>query len=174
MNYKKCPNCELNYIKEDEELCDVCRKQLDPNADEKNFMKNVKRNDVIKRGDVFPLSQHHQLINYLTGSDHEKWYKATYRLTDNCYIWIVVPDGKVRNGWKDVMLKDGRIKENYVGKDEIPANFSLTFQYEYRAVFEKTGDSFIFMGGYKLDIPNTTIYERYYIKVSDTTTLYDF
>ena len=67
MNYKKCPNCELNYIKEDEELCDVCRKQLDPNADEKNFMKNVKRNDVIKRGDVFPLSQHHQLINAIYG-----------------------------------------------------------------------------------------------------------
>ena len=26
--YKLCPRCELNYIKEDEELCDVCKAQL--------------------------------------------------------------------------------------------------------------------------------------------------
>ena len=26
--YKKCPRCELNYIKADEELCDVCKAEL--------------------------------------------------------------------------------------------------------------------------------------------------
>lgn len=26
--YKKCPRCELNYIKEDEDLCEVCKKEL--------------------------------------------------------------------------------------------------------------------------------------------------
>ena len=27
-NYKKCPRCDLNYIPEDEELCEVCKAEL--------------------------------------------------------------------------------------------------------------------------------------------------
>ena len=30
MKYKKCPQCELNYIKEDEELCVICKKKNNP------------------------------------------------------------------------------------------------------------------------------------------------
>ena len=26
--YKKCPRCELNYIPQDEEMCDVCKSEL--------------------------------------------------------------------------------------------------------------------------------------------------
>ena len=175
MKYKKCPRCQLNYIREDESLCNPCKNQLDPNAEENNFIKNIKRNEVIKTGDIFPLSKQHQLINYLTGKNLKKLRKATYPLTNSCYIWFVALDGKERDGWKDIMLQDGRIKEKYVGvPSTIPSNLGLTFEYEYRAVFEKTGDSFIFRGIYKIDLKNTTIYERYYIKVSETTTLHDF
>ena len=28
MAYKKCPRCELNWIKDDEDLCDVCKAEL--------------------------------------------------------------------------------------------------------------------------------------------------
>ena len=31
--YKLCPRCELNYIPEDEELCDVCKAQLNNSED---------------------------------------------------------------------------------------------------------------------------------------------
>ena len=55
-----------------------------------------------------------------------------------------------------------------------PSNLGKTFEYAYKAVFEKNGDSFTFIGVYKLDIKNTSLFERYYIKVSDTTTLKDF
>lgn len=35
MGYKKCPRCELNYIKDDQKLCDVCaRKYKDLEEDE--------------------------------------------------------------------------------------------------------------------------------------------
>jgi len=127
MKYKKCPKCELNYIKEDEELCDVCKKQIDPNAEEDNFMKNVKRNEIIKTGDIFPLSKNYKLINYLTGNNIENWFQATYKLTNTYYMWIIALDGKERAGWKDVLLKDGRIKENFVGdKTNPPSNLGKT------------------------------------------------
>ena len=31
--FKKCPRCELNWIKEDEEFCEVCRAQLNNEVD---------------------------------------------------------------------------------------------------------------------------------------------
>ena len=44
MKYKKCPQCELNYIKEDEDVCEICKKKIKPDTEEDNFMKNTKRN----------------------------------------------------------------------------------------------------------------------------------
>lgn len=175
MKYKKCPQCELNYIKEDEDVCEICKKKINPDTEEDNFMKNAKRNEIIKIGDTFPLSKNYKLINYLIGTNLQKWVQATYKLTNTYYMWITALDGIERAGWKDVLLKDGRIKENFVGdKANPPANFGKTFDYTYKAVFEKNGDSFTFIGVYKLDIKNTSLFERYYIKVSDTTTLKDF
>lgn len=31
--YKKCPRCELNYIPQDEEMCDVCKSELGMKTD---------------------------------------------------------------------------------------------------------------------------------------------
>lgn len=175
MKYKKCPQCELNYIKEDEDVCEICKKKINPDTEEDNFMKNTKRNEIIKIGDTFPLSRNYQLINYLTGSNLQKWYQATYKLTNSYYMWIIALDGVERIGWKNVLLNDGRIKENFVGdKANPPSNLGKTFEYAYKAVFEKTGDSFIFKGVYKLDLENISLFERCYTKVSDTTTLKDF
>ena len=28
MALRKCPKCELNYIREDEELCEVCKREM--------------------------------------------------------------------------------------------------------------------------------------------------
>ncbi len=171
---KKCPKCEANYISDDEDICAVCKSDNKNNI-EFNFIKNTKRNDIIKIGDIFPLSKNSQLINYLTGKNIDNWPQATYKLTDTYYMWIIALDGVVRSGWKDVLLKDGRIKENYIGDiSNLPSNFSKTFSYKYKAVFEKNDDNFIFKGVYKLDIDNTTLFERYYVKVADESTLCDF
>lgn len=96
MKYKKCPQCELNYIKEDEDVCEICKKKTNPDTEEDNFMKNTKRNEIIKIGDTFPLSRNYQLINYLTGSNLQKWYQATYKLTNSYYMWIIALDGVER------------------------------------------------------------------------------
>ena len=37
---KKCPKCELNYIKDDEEICSICKEQIFPSSsksDSKTF-----------------------------------------------------------------------------------------------------------------------------------------
>ncbi len=90
-------------------------------------------------------------------------------------MWIISLDGVERYGWKDVLLNDGRIKENFVGdRANPPSNLRKTFDYSYKAVFEKFEDYFIFKGVYKLDVKNSSLFERFYLKVSDQTTLFDF
>ena len=37
MKYKKCPKCELNYILENEDLCPVCKKTLQPALPEEDM-----------------------------------------------------------------------------------------------------------------------------------------
>ena len=174
MGYKLCPKCELNYIKDEEDLCDVCKEQSGIKV-ENSFIKNNKRNSVIKSGEGFPFCRNYELINYLTGSNLKNWYKATYTLTSTYYMWIISLDGVERYGWKDVLLNDGRIKENFVGdRANTPSNLRKTFDYSYKAVFEKFEDYFIFKGVYKLDVKNSSLFERFYLKVSDETTLFDF
>ena len=34
MGYRKCPKCELNYIKDDQKLCDVCSRKYKPSEEE--------------------------------------------------------------------------------------------------------------------------------------------
>ncbi len=172
MGYKKCPRCGLNYIKDDQDYCDVCQKEMNYKLENKI---SLKRNLVIKTGDIFPFSRNYELINFLTGRNLKNYYKTTYKITDTCYLWLIALDGQIRGDWKDIFLYDGRIKENFVGdKSNPPSNIDLTFQYIYKAVFQKYNDSFIFKGIYKLDKENISLFERYYIKVSDTTTLNDF
>ena len=172
MQYRKCPKCDINYIREDEELCKACRGELDQKA---SRVKDLKRSEVIHAGDTFPFSKNSELITFLTGKQVGSCRRATYKLTDTCYMWMIALDGKARKGWKDCLLKDGRIKETYVGdKNDLPSNFSLTFDVANKAVFEKGTDEFVFRGIYKLSAGTNSIYERVYEKIADEATLKDF
>ena len=44
MKYKKCPICELNYITEDLNMCDVCKQKSKPAAPEKPDIKHKGNN----------------------------------------------------------------------------------------------------------------------------------
>ena len=40
MKYKKCPQCELNYIKEDEDLCSLCKSKHNHSTGTRDVNKN--------------------------------------------------------------------------------------------------------------------------------------
>ena len=37
MGYRKCPKCELNYIKDDQKLCDICSRKYKDSDDEESL-----------------------------------------------------------------------------------------------------------------------------------------
>jgi hypothetical protein len=41
MGLRKCPRCELNYIKDDEKYCNVCRREMKGEADDSEDMQNI-------------------------------------------------------------------------------------------------------------------------------------
>ena len=41
MGLHKCPRCELNYIRDDEKYCNVCRRQMKGEADDSEDMQNI-------------------------------------------------------------------------------------------------------------------------------------
>lgn len=38
MGYKKCPRCELNYIRDDQQLCDVCSRKRKASDDDNEVL----------------------------------------------------------------------------------------------------------------------------------------
>ncbi len=41
MGLHKCPRCELNYIRDDEKYCNVCRRQMKGESDDAEEMQNL-------------------------------------------------------------------------------------------------------------------------------------
>ncbi|HWR23094.1 MAG TPA: hypothetical protein VN366_06385 [Feifaniaceae bacterium] len=41
MGLHKCPRCELNYIRDDEKYCAVCRRQMKGESDENEDLQNI-------------------------------------------------------------------------------------------------------------------------------------
>ncbi|HOF93942.1 MAG TPA: hypothetical protein PKX46_04905 [Clostridia bacterium] len=41
MGLRKCPRCELNYIREDEKFCNVCRREITGETDEAEETQNL-------------------------------------------------------------------------------------------------------------------------------------
>lgn len=41
MGLRKCPRCELNYIRDDEKVCSVCRRQMKGETDDNEDMQNI-------------------------------------------------------------------------------------------------------------------------------------
>ena len=56
MKYKKCPQCELNYIKVDEDLCSLCKSQHNHNNGTRDVNKNQVEEVLLPLLRTFPQS----------------------------------------------------------------------------------------------------------------------
>ena len=123
----------------------------------------------LKNGDVFH-GTHADLLNELglrtkQGLPFKNWYKGTYELDENTFIWIICIDGKERSGWSNVYQGNKIIEKN-------PNNNTLTISltHKYRIVFDKvagySGNKFVCKGLYKL-CPESNNQMRILEKIAD-------
>lgn len=131
--------------------------------------------DKIRINYVFEDYRNYKLLNYLLGLNYTGYQRASYATKENAMIWMVSLKNEVHNGWKNYMVGDDVIIEEYVDyQSGVPSNFKV--EQEYRFTFEKQKDEnrFIFRGVFKYDAQNSEYYRRRYIKVADETNLFDF
>ncbi len=128
----------------------------------------------IKNGDVFH-GTHADLLNALglrtqQGLPFKNFFKGTYELDENTYIWIICIDGQERDGFINIYQgRDGIIEQNVQDKTH-----TIGLTHKYRIVFDKvkgfSGNRFICKGLYKLS-PESTNQKRILKKVADSINL---
>ena len=125
----------------------------------------------LTNGDIF-YGTHADLLNTIgirskNGEKFKQYYKGTYALDDNTYIWIISIDRKQRSGWSNSWCgPDTIIESNF---EDYEHTIGLT--HKYRVVFDKEyagrGNKFIFRGCFMLQ-PESTNQRRVVKKISDT------
>lgn len=110
-------------------------------------------------GDVF-FGTHADLLNEIgirtqKGERFKQYYKGTYELDDNTYIWIISIDGKQHSGWVNRWSDVDTIIEYNLENDEHPIGLT----HKCRIVFDKErtsqGNKFIFRGYFILQSEST-------------------
>ena len=121
-------------------------------------------------GDVI-YGTHADLLNSIgirtkSGAKFEQYYKGTYELNSDTYIWIISIDGKERSGWINVWNGPEEIIE--YNPEEYHHPIGLT--HKYRIVFdkerEKHGNKFVFKGVFMLQ-PESSNKKRVLRKIDD-------
>lgn len=130
---------------------------------------------MIKTGDVIYAKTHATLLNNLLNTNYKQWYKCTYDLDDDTFIWMVYLDGTNNEGHTNKFESDDIIIEEF-DKDMIKdKRFEHGLEKPYRLVFEKivtsNGRKYEFHGLYKLIDTSSNKYKRILKKVNAE---YDF
>ena len=124
---------------------------------------------IVQRGEEFHVQTNAALLNLLLGTNYKAWMKCWIYLTkDPDYQLVMLPEGKVINGWTNTFEEpSGIFREDFVGtRDEkLPSHEGLPTT--YRAIFMKSGDGenryYVFRGVYELSresVPNHRISKR--------------
>lgn len=115
----------------------------------------------LKIGDFF-YGTHAELLNAIglrtkKGERFKQYYKGTYELNEDTYIWIISIDGIERSGWKNVLIDDDTIIEYNIQNQDHPIGLT----HERRLVFHKErlprGNKFTFKGYFVLQPESTNI-----------------
>ena len=114
--YKKCPRCELNWIKDQEEYCSVCIEELSNNKIKTPTQTEiraalVKIEDIV--GKTYQLDTHAKFLNKVFGTNYIDWMQSTWNYSPNILVWMVRFYG-ITGDWKN-RYDGNKITEEYVG-----------------------------------------------------------
>ena len=85
MGYKKCPRCELNYIRDDQQLCDVCSRKRKASDDDNEVLMCIEcgENPAMKGKELCAACYKESLRQERLGKQH----KTIAALDEIIQIW---------------------------------------------------------------------------------------
>lgn len=136
MSYKKCPICEINRIKEDEDMCSVCKRQQGILLDDgfEDGFENVYQEPsfdymIIKttqgridfcNGSLYEATRHAWKINPERARLHPYVFSVVGGIVREVYFvhdWLLVTDGPEKGRYEFIGEKaSGEIARQFLGK----------------------------------------------------------
>lgn len=110
-----------------------------------------------------------EFLNQEYGTDYKAFMKSRWSYTDNTWVWMVHLDSKVRNGWRNRIISEDEIWEEYV--DVGVPTYADEFEKEFRIVASivegARGREYRVLGKYAFDFENSTNRRHILRKVSE-------
>ena len=111
-----------------------------------------------------------EFLNQEYKTDYKAFMKSRWSCTDNTWVWMVRLDGKVRNGWRNRIISEDEIWEEYVdvGMPTYADEFEKKFRIVASIVEGARGREYRVLGRYAFDFENSTNRRHILKKVSET------
>ena len=120
---------------------------------------------------IYYAKTHADFLNQAFGTNYKGWEGGRWKLNSNTWVWMVYMDGKIRRGWKNIIISDNEINELYVWK-HLPPTYNGVPEMPYRIVVQiidlPYGErEYRILGKYRFDSEQSTHDKHVLIKISD-------
>lgn len=170
---KKCPKCELNWMKDDEIMCTLCmqdensKARIPSHAELKTAIAKTK----LLEGKSYMADTHAEFLNTVFGTNYEQWMQAGWHYSANVLVWMVRFYGDDGN-WVNRFLDSNTICEKYIGTTNLHNGNIIGDPTElYRIVVSITGQksnrTYTIKGLYKYVKEQSSPHKHIYIKVTE-------
>lgn len=125
----------------------------------------------MKKGEIIYARTNAEFLNALINKNYKQWYKCTYELNNDTFIWMICLNNSNNVGHRNKFENDCTIIEQF--DTSLPKNkrFNHGLERPFRLVFEKiktaNGCAYKFHGLFKLVTPVIDEYKRTLKSVND-------
>ena len=108
-------------------------------------------------------------LNKVYGTNYKAFMRGRYPLDSQTWVWMIRLDGKERQGWRNRVINENEIWEEYVGKEQ--PSYNATEERKYRIVVSikdlPSRRAYHILGRYRFDTEKSKIGRNVLIKVSE-------
>lgn len=120
---------------------------------------------------IYYAKTHADFLNQAFGTNYVSWEGGRWKLDFQTWVWMVRMDGKIRRGWRNIIINQDEIHELYVW-NHIPPTYNNVPEMPYRIAVQivdlpQEKREYRILGKYKFDVEQSTNSRHVLIKISD-------
>ena len=96
-----------------------------------------------------------EFLNKVYGTNYKGWMKSGWKYDNNTIVWMVHLDDKVRCGWRNTIVDNHTVREDFVGPESERLEGHNGINEPYRIIVKKGDGCFQIFGLYKYDEENS-------------------
>ena len=111
-----------------------------------------------------------EFLNKVFGTNYKAWMRGRWEYSKDTWVWMIRLDGKCRQNWRNRIINENEIWEEYIGTETPTYRHEPERKYRIVVGIEKgnLGREYHILGKYRYDAEKSTIGRNVLIKVCDT------